>query len=172
MLPNSLFFLVFVAIAAAAYYVLPARWRWLLLLVASYYFSSTYDWKYLLLLASMTLVAYLFGRALGRRPHRGLLFVAILIELAVLIGFKYLNFLAQALDELLAIAHVPISEPVLPPLQLTLPAGLSFFTFSCISYLVDVHRRTTPEEAHLGKLAVYIALFPKLLAGPIARAGS
>jgi alginate O-acetyltransferase complex protein AlgI len=169
---NSFAFLTFFAVVTVAYYLAPARWRWLLLLVASYYFYSTFDIRYLLLLGFTTLIAYGFGRLLARRPRRAYLLVGVVVEISVLFVFKYFNFFANALGDLLTPINGVSAILALPRLELLLPVGLSFYTFSCISYLADVYRRTTPPELHLGKLAVYVAFFPKLLAGPIERAGT
>jgi alginate O-acetyltransferase complex protein AlgI len=172
MLFNSFYFLGFFALVAVAYYVVPARFRWALLLIASYYFYSTFDLKYLALLAFATLMAYGFGWALGRGPNRAVLTVGILIQLSVLIAFKYFDFFAGSIEGALKSLNVVSETIALPRLNLLLPAGLSFYVFSCISYLVDVHRNVLAPERHLGKLAVYVAFFPKLLAGPIERAAS
>lgn len=175
MLFNSFAFLGFLTLVVAAYYVLPHRWRWLLLLLASSYFYSTFQPAYLLLLVYAAGVAYLVGLGLagrgGTRSGRLLLTLGIIGELSVLALFKYANFLAESVEGALgwlAIAAEPIA---LPRLEFLLPAGLSFYVFSAISYLVDVKRGVMPPERHLGKLALYIAFFPKLLAGPIERAG-
>jgi len=172
---NSFAFLGFLTLVVAAYYVLPHRWRWLLLLLASSYFYSTFQPAYLLLLVYAAGVAYLVGLGLagrgGTRSGRLLLTLGIIGELSVLALFKYANFLAESVEGALgwlAIAAEPIA---LPRLEFLLPAGLSFYVFSAISYLVDVKRGVMPPERHLGKLALYIAFFPKLLAGPIERAG-
>ncbi|WP_173931765.1 MBOAT family O-acyltransferase [Chelativorans sp. Marseille-P2723] len=175
MLFNSFAFLGFLALVVAAYYVLPHRWRWLLLLVASGYFYSTFQPAYLLLLAYATGVAYLVGLGLtgrgGTRFGRILLALGVIGELSVLALFKYFDFLAASIEGAfgwLALSAEPIA---LPRLEFLLPAGLSFYVFSAISYLVDVRRGSIPPERHFGKLALYIAFFPKLLAGPIERAG-
>ena len=172
MLFNSFGFLGFFAVIAVLYYLAPHRWRWVLLLLASYYFYSTFDLKYLLLLGGSTLAAYAGAWWIGRGGGKAALTISVLAQLSVLFVFKYFDFFAGALEDALLSANV-VSEAIsLPRLKLLLPAGLSFYVFSGISYLVDVHRGTVPTERHLGKLAVYIAFFPKLLAGPIERAGS
>ncbi len=174
MLPNSFTFLLFFAVVVGAYYVLPHRWRWVLLLVGSYYFYSTFDPQYLFLLAATTLVAYGFGIAVAKpfqqTTRRVLLTVGILIELSSLFVFKYFDFLMGSFGPLLANLNIISDAIALPRLDIILPVGLSFYTFSCISYLVDAYRRTVEPERHLGKLSVYVAFFPKLLAGPIERA--
>lgn len=168
---NSFGFLGFFAVLVGLYYLLPSRWRWPLLLVASYYFYSQFQLTYVLLLGYSTLCAYVTGRALERPdgPRRGLLWVGIGLQLAVLVLFKYVDFIAESLEGVLA--PIASSEALaLPRLGWLLPVGLSFFVFSSISYVVDVYRRTIPAERHLGHFALYVAFFPKLVAGPIERA--
>jgi alginate O-acetyltransferase complex protein AlgI len=130
MLFNSFSFLVFLALVTVAYYLAPVRWRWLLLLVASYYFYSTFDFRYLLLLAFATLVAYGFGMILARSPRRAYLLVSVVAELLVLFVFKYFNFFTSALGDLLRSVNGLSAALALPRLQILLPAGLSFYTFS------------------------------------------
>lgn len=170
---NSFAFLGFFAVLAGLYYVLPPRWRWVLLLVASYWFYSQFQLTYVLLLGYSTLVAYGIGVALQRRSGsgKGLLWLGIGLELAVLVLFKYVDFLAGLVEGALAPLGA-VDALALPRLGWLLPAGLSFFVFSTISYIVDVYRRTIPAERHLGHLALYVAFFPKLVAGPIERAGA
>jgi alginate O-acetyltransferase complex protein AlgI len=172
MLFNSFGFLGFFAAVAVLYYVAPHRWRWMLLLLASYYFYSTFDLKYLLLLGFSTIAAYAGALWIGRGGGKLALTVGVLLQLSVLFVFKYFDFFAGAIEDAIMAANVVSEAIALPRLKLLLPAGLSFYVFSAISYLVDVHRGNVPAERHLGKLGVYIAFFPKLLAGPIERAGS
>jgi len=172
MLFNSFGFLGFFAAVAVLYYLAPHRWRWMLLLLASYYFYSTFDLKYLLLLGFSTIAAYAGALWIGRGGGKLALTVGVLLQLSVLFVFKYFDFFAGAIEDAIMAANVVSEAIALPRLKLLLPAGLSFYVFSAISYLVDVHRGNVPAERHLGKLGVYIAFFPKLLAGPIERAGS
>jgi alginate O-acetyltransferase complex protein AlgI len=171
---NSFTFLTFLGLVVA-FYIVPHRWRWALLLVASCYFYSTFQPAYLLLLAYAAGVAYLVGLALpGREASRSgrlILALGIIGELSVLGLFKYFNFLAGSLESALGwLGAIP--EPfILPRLEFLLPVGLSFYVFSAISYLMDVSRGRITPERHFGKLALYVAFFPKLLAGPIERAG-
>lgn len=175
MLFNSFAFLGFFAAVAIVYYVAPHRWRWALLLIASYYFYSTFQPAYLLLLAYATAVAYGIGWLSagrgGTATGKLLLALGVVGELSVLAIFKYFNFFAGSFESALG-GIGPIAETIaLPRLEFLLPAGLSFYTFSAISYIIDAYRGTIAPERHLGKLALYIAFFPKLLAGPIERAG-
>lgn len=168
---NSFAFLGFFAVLAAVYYLVPRTWRWVLLLVASYYFYSQFQLTYVLLLGYSTLCAYGFGVVLQRQASKGMLALAVVAQLAILVLFKYVDFLAGLLEGV----YAPLAGAealALPRLGWLLPAGLSFFVFSALSYVVDVYRRTIPAERHLGYFALYLAFFPKLVAGPIERAGA
>lgn len=171
---NSFAFLGFFAVLAGVYYVLPQRWRWPVLLVASYYFYSQFELTYVLLLAYSTLAAYGFGLWIARvrdtPAARPVLAAAVVAQLAVLFLFKYADFFAGLLEASVAPLAAPGEALALPRLGWLLPAGLSFFVFSCISYVADVYRGVLPAERHAGHLALYIAFFPKLIAGPIERA--
>jgi D-alanyl-lipoteichoic acid acyltransferase DltB (MBOAT superfamily) len=172
---NSFTFLGFFAVLVAIYYALPPRLRWPLLLVASYYFYSQFRLGYVLLLAYSTLAAYGFGLLLeGGKEKPGarkLLAFAVIAQLIVLVVFKYVDFLSDTLASALGPVMRPGNALVLPRLGWLLPAGLSFFVFSAISYVMDVYRGVIRAEHHLGRLGLYIAFFPKLVAGPIERAG-
>ena len=155
---NSFAFLGFFAVLTGLYYVLPARWRWVLLLVASYWFYSQFQLVYVLLLAYSTLVAYAAGLALQRRASKAVMWLGVGLELAVLVLFKYVDFLAGLLEVLLRRSLPPRRWRYRGSAGCCRPA--SFFVFSTVSYIVDVQRRTIPAERHLGHLALYVAFFP------------
>ena len=141
MLFNSFAFLGFFAAIAILYYVVPNRWRWVLLLIASYYFYSTFQPVYLLLLAYATTVAYGIGwLAAGRRgtaTGKWLLAFGVVGELSVLAIFKYFNFFAGSFESALNGTGAFAETIALPRLGFLLPVALSFYTFSAISYIVD-----------------------------------
>lgn len=170
MLFNSFEFLFFFPLVAAFFWLLAPRWRWMLLLAASYLFYAAWRVEYLGLLLFSTLVDYLVGRGLGRwedRPRRALLLMASLaVNLGLLFSFKYLGFFNELMRPLFA--GLGIEYPFVD-LGLLLPIGISFYTFQTISYTVDVFRRDREPERHLGKFALYVAFFPQLVAGPIER---
>ncbi len=173
MLFNSFSFLAFFTVLVVVYYLIPHKFRWILLVAASLYFYSTFNVGYVLLLLGSALVAYFAGLAIGATQGRRrgtILVVGVLASLAPLFVYKYLDFLTESLDALLASAGLVSSESLFPKLELLLPAGLSFFTFSCVSYLLDVYGGQISAERNLGRLALYVSFFPKLLAGPIERA--
>lgn len=176
MLLNSFSFLWFFALVAVVYYSIPGRFRWVLLLVASYYFYSAFELAYLVLLAYATAAAYVFGRLVedGSQNPRGKLWLGlgVLAQLSVLAVFKYADFLLESVESALAPFSLFQNALAIPRLGWLLPVGLSFFTFSCVSYIIDCYRGKLRAERHLGHLAVYVAFFPKLVAGPIERATS
>lgn len=171
MLFNSFWFLAFLAVVTAVYYAIPHRLRWVLLLGSSLYFYATFRVSYLLLLLGVTLVAYLSGLAIGAadgKTRTSILTAGIVAVLGTLFVFKYYDFFAGSLDALLASAGR--ADLRLSRLDIVVAAGLSFYTFSCVSYLADVHAGRLQPERHLGYFALYVSFFPKLLAGPIERA--
>ena len=174
MLFNSVSFLAFFGALAAAYYALPHKFRWPLLLAASLYFYATFRANYLFLLFGITLVTYAGGLALGastdHRRRRVILTVSTVAVLGALVVFKYYDFFVGALDTSLTSVGLTNVVPVFPRLGIVVAVGLSFYTFSCVSYLADVHADRVPAERHFGHFALYVSFFPKLLAGPIERA--
>lgn len=171
MLFPTIEFALFFAIVLPVCWALQSRlWAWkLFVLVASYIFYGWWDWHFVGLLVALTLinhaVAHLLHVSRGR-PRRLILISGLVVNLGTLAFFKYFGFLTLSLDALLA----ALSSPVRPPIaEILLPVGVSFFTFQAISYIVDVHRRDV-APASLLDFAVYLALFPQLVAGPIVRA--
>jgi D-alanyl-lipoteichoic acid acyltransferase DltB (MBOAT superfamily) len=148
-----------------------ATLRELLLLAASYVFYGAWNPRYLLLLALSTLVDFAVGRALGatRSPtwRRVLLVLSLTFNLGLLAVFKYYNFFSSEA----AAALRQLGFEVHPAqLDVVLPAGISFYTFQTINYVVDVYRGVLPPCRSLLEFAVFISFFPHLVAGPILRA--
>jgi alginate O-acetyltransferase complex protein AlgI len=171
MLFNSLHYLIFLPIVVGLYYLCPHRWRWLLLLVASYYFYMCWKAEYAILLLVSTGVAYAAGRGIDQsdnpRTRKMLLWGCITILLGILFTFKYFNFATASLHSLFAAWSIPLQ---IPYSNLLLPIGISFYTFQKISYVVDVYHGKVKAEKHFGIFAVYSCFFPQLVAGPIERA--
>jgi len=171
MLFNSLEFIFFFPAIVALYFLLPHRFRWVLLLIASYYFYMCWNVKFVLLLLAATLVCYINAIWISRseKPfaRNGLLLLTLLLLLGPLFFFKYLNFFSDAITSVFE--HFNIFHP-LPSHDYLLPAGISFYTFQALGYTIDVHRGNIKPEYHLGKFAVFTSFFPQLLAGPIGRA--
>ncbi|MCB0794006.1 MAG: MBOAT family protein [Flavobacteriales bacterium] len=167
MLFNSFEFAVFFPLVAAAYFLLPYRWRWLLLLVASYYFYMAWKAQYAILLVISTVIDFVASNAMAKASDQATkkrwLLLSIFTNLGILVGFKYFNFLN---------ASVRAVFPAWPveDLDVLLPMGISFYTFQTMSYTIDVYRGLLPPTRHFGRFALYVTFFPQLVAGPIERA--
>jgi alginate O-acetyltransferase complex protein AlgI len=170
MLFNSIHFAIFFPIVLVGYFLLPHRWRWGLLLAASYYFYACWRVEYLLLLSVSTLTAWWtalrMGRAEDRRRRRPWMIISLVINLGILFAFKYANFAGDSLQAAIDVFGLPWE---IPTLRLLLQIGISFYTFKVLSYTIDVYRGEIKPEPHLGILASYVSFFPQLLAGPIER---
>jgi D-alanyl-lipoteichoic acid acyltransferase DltB (MBOAT superfamily) len=170
MLFNSAPFVVFFVVVYALYVILTHRYQNALLLVASYVFYGSWDWRFLGLMLFSTTMDYWFGRLLGRteadRKRRLILIVSISVNLGILFVFKYFNFFAVSLDRFLSMFALQLGARVL---NVVLPLGISFYTFHNISYIVDIYRRRVEPARRFIDFALYVALFPQLIAGPIAR---
>ena len=167
---HSLNYLIFLPAVLALYWALSRRGQNVLLVAASYIF---YGWEhpwFLLPLWGSTLVD--FGCALGmeRFPlrRRLLLVTSIVVSVALLGTFKYAGFVLENVNVLLTDFG---SDPLRVVFQLVLPAGLSFYTFQSIGYVVDVYVGRVRAERNLLDYALYVSFFPQLVAGPIERAG-
>jgi alginate O-acetyltransferase complex protein AlgI len=171
MLFNSFSFLACFAVLVIIYYAIPHRFRWGLLLLASLANYAAFRAVYVPLLLGITAVGYVGGIAIERTGSRGQrrawLAGSVLIVLGALFVNKYYAFFAESINGLVGRSG---GIPVLPPLSLAAAAGLSFYSFSCVSYLADVHAARLAAERHFGRFALYISFFPKLLAGPLERA--
>ncbi len=176
MLFNSVEFGLFFAGVVAIYYGLVPR-GWLrtrkgVLLLASYAFYVSWNPIFVLLLLASTLLDFCLGLAMGRAARsavrRVLVTVSLMGNLGLLAVFKYGGFLTETVGALLA-AEPP--EGALWLLHLTVPLGISFYTFQTLSYSIDVYRGERAPERNLLDFALYVSFFPQLLAGPIVRAG-
>jgi D-alanyl-lipoteichoic acid acyltransferase DltB (MBOAT superfamily) len=178
MLFNSLIFVAFFAVVYGAYLALQQRptTQNVLLLVASYVFYSYWDWRFLSLILISTVADYTIGLALGRtegggpegdRRRRLLVITSVGINLGILGFFKYFNFFADGLVDVL---HVLGMEANPTTLRVVLPIGISFYTFQTMSYTIDIYRGALSPTRNLLNFAVFVAFFPQLVAGPIERA--
>jgi alginate O-acetyltransferase complex protein AlgI len=171
MLFNSLEFLIFFPIVLAAYYALNHKYRWILLLLASYYFYMCWNYKYVVLLLFTTIVCYFAAIGIHKtknKPFRIFLLLSCLsVYLGTLFFFKYFNFFSNSVNEAFARFNIFLNVPTY---QYILPVGISFYTFQALSYTIDVYRGEIPPVYHFGKFALFKSFFPQLVAGPIERA--
>ena len=170
MLFNSFAFAVFLPIVFLAYWCLPHRFRWVLLLIASYYFYMSWNAKYVVLILFTTAISYGAARLLenekSERKRKLYLAGTAVLCLSVLFFFKYFNFFSESVAAFLRVFAIEMN-PV--TLQLLLPVGISFYTFQTLSYVIDVYKGEVPAEHHFGYYAAFISFFPQLVAGPIER---
>jgi len=171
MLFPTIDFAIFFAVAYTVNWLLnpyPTTWK-LAMVGLSYLFYSWWDWRFVFLLAAETAVAQLGAVVVHRlddpRRRRWAMALSVAALLGFLVWFKYYGFFALNVDNAL---HGLGGSRLLPLLRVTLPVGVSFFTFMAISYVVDVYRRELPPARPID-LAVYLSFFPHLVAGPIVR---
>lgn len=174
MLFSSAEFVLFLVAVQGLYRVTPARWRRVMLLMASYFFYMSWGPAYGLLLAGISTLNWGAGRlvARGRRP-KAVVAVAVGLDLGVLAFYKYTGFLLENVASLLHALDVAGVDAAWAEGRWTviLPLGISFFTFQGISYTVDVYRDPSRHVPSLFDMLLFNAWFPQLVAGPIVRAG-
>ena len=170
---NSIAFVVFLPIVVLLFYLLPHKWRWLMLLAASCVFYMWFVPKYILILLVTIVIDYSAGLLMERyddqaRKKKTFMIVSIVSTLTVLIVFKYLNFLTENLDQLCASLGFETHLVT----HILLPIGLSFHTFQSMSYVIEVYRGHQKAERHFGYYSLYVMFFPQLVTGPIERPGN
>jgi len=170
MLFNSIEFMVFLPMVIAAYFVLPFRYRWVLLLAASYYFYMQWRPEYIILIIVSTVIDYVAAIQLDKTEvnwkRKAYLGLSLLVNLGLLFSFKYYNFFSESVNSVLVSSG---NKPMLTASSLLLPVGISFYTFQTLSYTIDIYLRRRKPERHLGIFALYVSFFPQLVAGPIER---
>ena len=156
----------FFAIILAVYYILPHKFRWGLLLLASVVFYASADWKMLALIGGSILVSYIAGlkieQAENEKQKKVWMAGCIILLVVILMLFKYFGFFADVIGNMLGATSFVFN--------LVMPLGISYYTFKIISYLVDIYKGKIDAEKHLGYYALYVSFFPQILCGPIERA--
>ena len=168
---SSLTFLfLFLPLMLAAYYACPTRHRNLVALLASALFYAWGAPRFVIVLFVSGLIDYVLSRELpggrgtpGRR--KGVLALAVVLNIALLLYFKYANFFVAEMNAMLA----RFGGGAVPWAAVALPIGISFFTFQKVSYLVDVYRGVAQPARNALDYLLYVVLFPQLIAGPIVR---
>ncbi len=170
MIFSSFQFLAFFSTVVLLLIVIPgSRFRKLLLLVASYFFYAYWDYRFIALILTSTIVDFLVGSALYHKEDRIQRKLLLLISLSVNLGllgfFKYYNFFVDSASVILSNWGLGISN-----LDIILPVGISFYTFQTMSYTIDIYRGRLKPADHFFNFALFVAFFPQLVAGPIVRA--
>ena len=166
MLFSSITFLYyFLPIVLFVYFISPAKLRNLVLLISSIIFYAWGEPKYLVLMLVQVFFGWFFGLLIekwrGRSLSRLALILAIVIEIGVLMYYKYADFFIANSNSLLG-TNIPL-------LRLALPLGISFYTFQILSYDMDLYGGSTKVQRNPLTFATYVTLFPQLIAGPIVR---
>lgn len=164
--------MIFMPIVFAIYWAIADRYRWVLLLAASYFFYMSWNPKYVVLIFTTSFVSYVAGRLLEKfdniRIKKLILAITLLVCLGILFFFKYFNFISESLCDFLSLFAIKLN-PV--TLNILLPVGISFYTFQTLSYVIDVYKGKVKAERHFGIYATFVSFFPQLVAGPIERTG-
>ena len=157
------FLYYFLPAVLAVYYLTPRRGKNAVLLLASLFFYGWGEPKLLWLMVFTIAVFYLCGLAIGRSAHhkKAWLSLSVCVGVGLLGLYKYADFFITSVNAATGMS--------LPLLKLALPVGISFYTFQCLSYTVDVYRGTVPPQKNPISFGAYVALFPQLIAGPIVR---
>lgn len=157
------FLFYFLPIVLLIYYILPNKFKNTVLLLASLFFYFYGEPKFIIVMTASIISTYIFGILINKYKNHSKLFliISILINLSFLIYFKYINFIIENINLYLT--------NKIDFFYVALPIGISFYTFQLISYLIDVYRKNANVQKNIFKLALYISLFPQLIAGPIVR---
>ncbi len=170
---NSIEYVIFLPIVVMLFYLLPHRFRWMMLLVASCTFYMWFVPKYILILLITIIVDYSAGILMEKyadnhKLKKRFLVISIVSTCLVLFIFKYLGFVNDNLVALCQSLHINLNTTV----DLILPIGLSFHTFQSMSYVIEVYRGNQKAERNFGIYSLYVMFFPQLVTGPIERPGN
>lgn len=179
MLFNSIHFLFFFPIVVILYFLIPDKHKWKWLLVTSYYFYMSWNIKYVILIVISTVITYIAALLIDytrrnlrlseinkTRLNKFWVFLSFFINLWILFYFKYINFIIESINNLLANFNIHSSISMF---DIILPVGISFYTFQALGYTIDVYRNDIKAEKNLFKYALFVSFFPQLVAGPIER---
>lgn len=159
------FLYFFLPAALLAYFIAPSRWKNAVLLLFSLLFYAWGEPKFLLLMLVSIVQSYVFGLLIQanikKRQAKVYLALSVVLSLAMLGYFKYAEFFVSSFSKLFGMGE--------KALGIALPIGISFYTFQSMSYVIDVYRGSAKAQRNFVDLALYIAMFPQLIAGPIVR---
>jgi alginate O-acetyltransferase complex protein AlgI len=168
---TSFNFFLFFPLVVVLSYLTPVKYRWVTLLAASYFFYINIKPVYALLSAGITLSTYLFTRWIDGTANedrkRALMVVNVILILLPLLFFKYFSVIN---NQILALLENHNLRWPLPEMKFILPIGISYYTFMCIGYTVDVYNEEIEAEKNIGIVALFVSFFPLILSGPIERA--
>jgi len=174
---NSLSFFIFLFFVFIIYWKLTKksiRIQNTILLIASYFFYSLWDWRFSSLILLSTIVDFYVGKYIHKctshRKRKKALYISIVLNIGVLFFFKYCNFFIDSAKELFNLFGYQTSS--LWTLKIILPVGISFYTFQTLSYSLDIYRKKIVPTTNFIAFATFISFFPQLVAGPIEKASN
>jgi alginate O-acetyltransferase complex protein AlgI len=174
MIFNSVTFVVFLIITVVLFWTLKKHFRIWFIFLASLTFYGFWRWEFLSLVLISTVADYLIALELGKTSksrkakRRALLFTSLIVNIGLLVYFKYLYFIVDNINFLYAVTGSGQGISSIP--EIILPLGISFYTFQTISYSVDAYRGHIIPEKNFALYGCYVTFFPQLVAGPILRA--
>jgi len=164
MLFNSIEFLIFFPIVVMVYFIIPKRFRYIWLLIASYYFYMNWNAQYAILIATSTFITYVCGLGIEQVRKRGwkhseiwckcYLTFGIVSNLSILIFYKYFTFILENINQLRRITQ---QSEVTVRYNVLLPVGISFYTFQALGYLIDVYRKDVKAEKNILKYCFFFS---------------
>ncbi len=172
MLFNSFEFAIFLPLVFAIFWIVPDKFRNIVILLSGYYFYMSWNAKYIVLIVGCSLISYLTGRLLEKkeafcyRHRKAVLAAGISLCFLILAYFKYFNFLAETLMGIMGLfgkSDLNLMRDIL------LPVGISFYTFQSVGYMADVYKGRIAAEKNFIDYAAFVSYFPQLVAGPIER---
>ena len=168
MLFNSYPFWAFFLIVYIVYWRLPKNFQNIYLLIASYIFYGSWDWRFLSLIMISTMVDFWTGINIVKNDIKRNVYlsISIITNLGILGIFKYFGFFSDQLSHFLTLMG---ADYLFPTMNIILPIGISFYTFQTMSYTIDIYRGNTEPIGNLIDFALYVSFFPQLVAGPIER---
>ena len=169
MLFNSLTYLLFFPIICILYWSILPKYRNTILLIASYYFYMSWEPAYAILIIITSLSTWGCALLIDKNEKRKKMIIAlcIIINLLILFTFKYYNFVIDTITSIISLKGLKL---YIPHSDFLLPVGISFYTFQCIGYIIDVYRKDIKPERNIITYALFVSFFPQLVAGPIERA--
>lgn len=172
----SLSFLLFLLITISIYFIVPKKFRYLWLLIASWGFYYKLSGNLLLMLLAVTVISYISGLLSGSSAkttsegkRKGALITGIVLLVLNLGYFKYTGFLLEIVKSIQSALGL---EGLGEIAEIILPVGISFYTFQAIGYIIDCYRGTIAPEKNFFRLSLFISFFPQITSGPIERAGN
>ena len=156
------FLFIFLPIVLLLYFCARDSVRNIILLTASLIFYAWGEPVYIVLMLASIVINYIFGLLIGKFSNKAIVFSGVAIDLGLLLVFKYSGFVVDNINAL-------FNSSVLSNPDIELPIGISFYTFQALSYLIDVYRKEVKVQKNPLDFALYISLFPQLIAGPIVR---